>query len=97
MYVMTNMVCTTNTLYKYYVGGSKRYRILRFLYDPPKQIIVMLFMHLQDVVLFYRSDEERLAFEVYIEGHQNLLSDKISEITRIRPHQYRLRQENRGL
>lgn len=68
--------------YKYYVGGSKRYRILRFLYDPQNSDHRYAFMHLQDVVLFYRSDEERLAFEVYIEGHQNLLSDKISEITR---------------
>ena len=39
-------------------------------------------MHLQEVVVFYYSDEERLAFESYIEGRQNLLSDKISEITR---------------
>ena len=68
--------------YKYYVGGSKRYRILKFLYDPQNSDHRYAFMHLQDVVLFYRSDEERLAFEVYIEGHQNLLSDKISEITR---------------
>ena len=40
------------------------------------------FMHLQDVVLFFHSDEERLAFETYIEEHQSLLSDKICEITR---------------
>ena len=54
----------------------------KFVYDPQNSDHRYAFMHLQDVVLFYRSDEERLAFEVYIEGHQNLLSDKISEITR---------------
>lgn len=68
--------------YKYYVDGSKRYRLLRFLYDPQNSDHRYAFMHLQEVVVFYYSDEERLAFESYIEGRQNLLSDKISEITR---------------
>ncbi len=73
---------TQNGVVKYYVGGSKRYKLLRFLYDPQNGEHRYAFMHLQEVVVFYYSDEERLAFEAYIEGHQNLLSDKISEIIR---------------
>lgn len=68
--------------YKYYVCGSKQYRLLKFLYDPQNDDHRYAFMHLQEVVVFYDTDEERLAFEAYIEGHQNLLIDKISEITR---------------
>ena len=47
--------------YKYYVCGSKRYRLLRFLYDPQNSDHRYAFMHLQEVVLFYYSDEEQLA------------------------------------
>lgn len=68
--------------YKYYICGSKRHRLLRFLYDPQNGDHRYAFRHLQEVVVFFYSDEERLAFETYIEEHQNLLSSKISEITR---------------
>lgn len=68
--------------YKYYVCGSKRHRLLRFLYDPQNGDHRYAFMHFQEVVVFFYSDEERLGFEAYIEEHQNLLSSKISEITR---------------
>lgn len=68
--------------YKYYVCDSKRYRLLKFLYDPQNGDHRYSFMHLQDVVLFFHSDEERLVFETYIEERQSLLSDKICEATR---------------
>ena len=68
--------------YKYYICGNKRYRLLRFLYDPQNSDHSYAFVHLQEVVLFYYSDEERLAFETYIEENQSILSSKISEISR---------------
>ena len=68
--------------YKYYISGSNRYRLLKFLYDPQDGDHRYAFMHLQDVVLFYRSEEERVAFEVYIEANQSALDDKVKSITR---------------
>ncbi|MBM6898950.1 ATP-binding protein [Gemmiger formicilis] len=67
--------------YKYYICGSKRYKLLQFLYDPQNGDHRYAFMHLQEVVVFYYSDEERLDFEAYIERHQNLLSSTIAEIS----------------
>lgn len=67
--------------YKYYVCDSKRYRLLRFLYDPQNGDHRYAFTHLQEVVVFYYSDEERVAFEAYIERHQNVLSSRISKVS----------------
>lgn len=46
-------------------------------------------MHLQEVVLFYYLNEEHLAFDIYIEGHQNLLinSVKLYDLTKLVPTQ----------
>lgn len=67
--------------YKYFVMDSKRYRLLRFLYDPQNGDHRYAYRKLQQVVIFYYSDEEKLAFEAYIESHQNLVSEKLSEST----------------
>lgn len=67
--------------YKYYICGSKRYKLLQFLYDPQNADHRYAFMYLQEVVVFYYSNEERLDFEAYIERHQNLLSSTIAEIS----------------
>ena len=34
------------------------------------------------MVIFYYSEEERLAFETYIEEHNEFLEEKIKEVTR---------------
>lgn len=68
--------------YKYYVGGSKSYKLLRFLYDPQNGEHCYAFVRLQEVVVFYHSEEERLAFETYIEENQTLIKDEINKATR---------------
>ena len=68
--------------YKYYVRRSKKYKLLRFLYDPQNSDHRYAFMHLEEIVVFFDSDKERLAFETYIEEHHDLIDSKISEITR---------------
>ena len=68
--------------YKYYVRRSKRYDLLRFLYDPQNSDHRYAFMHLQEIVVFFDSDKVRLAFETYIEEHHDLIDSKINEITR---------------
>ena len=39
-------------------------------------------MHLKDVILFYQSEEERIAFEVYLEGNQELVNTRVEAIDR---------------
>jgi hypothetical protein len=38
-------------------------------------------MHLKDVVVFYHSDEERLAFESFVESHQETLNSYLQTVT----------------
>ncbi len=65
--------------YKYYVKNSKRDRVRSFLYDPQNSDHQYAFMNLQEVVVFYLSNSERLAFEDYIEINQTMVSNKINE------------------
>lgn len=68
--------------YKYYVKGSRLDRIRNFLYDPQNSDHRYAFIFFQEIVVFYSSEKERLAFEAYLESHQSMASDKISGITR---------------
>lgn len=68
--------------YKFYVLESKRFRVLTFLYDQENSDEQYAFDNLKDVVLFYQSDDERVAFEVYIEEHQELVDHQLKSIDR---------------
>lgn len=68
--------------YKYYVRGSKRHCLFRFLYDPQNGDHRFALAHLQNVVLFYHSEEEHLAFEAYIEANPDMLSTSVQTETR---------------
>lgn len=68
--------------YKYYILGSKRYRVLSFLYNEENSDQRYAFDDLKDVVLFYQSEEERLAFEVYLEEHQEMVINRVDAIDR---------------
>ena len=68
--------------YKYYVCGSNTYRLFRFLYNGESEEQCFAFSNLSKVVIFYYSEEERLAFETYIEEHNEFLEEKIKEVTR---------------
>lgn len=59
--------CYDNKIfYKYYVEGSTTYKLLDFLYNPQNSDERWAFMHLSNVVLFFKSNEERIDFEDYI-------------------------------
>ena len=68
--------------YKYYVAGSKRYRVFTFLYNRGNDEEHYAYDNLKNVVLLFFSDEERIAFEVYLEGHQDLVTEKIESVDR---------------
>lgn len=73
---------TPKYCYKYYILGSKRYRLLTFLYDSINSDQNYAFRKLQDIVLFYYSEEERVAFEVYIESNAGVVKDALSKMKR---------------
>ncbi len=56
--------------YKYYEKDSKRYKVLSFLYDPQNSDHRFAFYHYEDVVLFFKSKEERIKFELYVEENK---------------------------
>ena len=68
--------------YKYYVRGSKHFKLLNFLYDPKNGDHRYAFARLQEVVVFYRSEDEHVAFETYIEENQELIEKEIKQVTR---------------
>lgn len=68
--------------YKYYVLGSKRYRVLSFLYDQQNSDERYAFDSLRDVVLFYKSEDEHVAFETFIKAHQELVKNQLESTDR---------------
>lgn len=68
--------------YKYYIWGSSRHRVLSFLYDSQNGDARFAFMHLEDVVLIYHSQEEQLSFESFLEGHQHLVDEYLGRVDR---------------
>ena len=66
--------------YKYYIAGSKELKLLQFLYNPQNSDHRYAFMKFQEVVVFYNSKEEQLAFEAYIEENQELLNNEIKQV-----------------
>lgn len=65
--------------YKYYILGSRRYRVLTFMYNDQNEEQNYAFRRLKEVVLIFNSNEERLAFESYIEDNKTLLEKNIEE------------------
>lgn len=72
----------SNYSYKYYVLGSKLYRVLDFLYNSENSDERFAFMNLKNVVLFYQSEEEKVAFEFYLGENQELVSTRMKNIDR---------------
>ena len=68
--------------YKYYIAGTCRYRLLSFLYDEQNSDERFAFMHLNDVVLHYHSGDEKLAFESFVEGHQEIFEKYLNGTNR---------------
>lgn len=55
---------------------------MSFLYDKENSDQRYAFDDLKDIVLFYQSEDEQLAFEVYLENHQELVCDRVNAIDR---------------
>lgn len=72
----------SNYSYKYYVLGSKLYRVLDFMYNAENSDQRYAFMNFESVVLFYESEEEKVDFEFYLEKNQELVSARVEAVDR---------------
>ena len=68
--------------YKYYICGTDLFRVLSFMYDSSNGDQRYAFQHLQNVVLIYETEEERLAFETYLEEKQQTVHDCVASVDR---------------
>lgn len=64
--------------YKYYILGTRHYRLLMFLLDKENYEELNAFKRLQRVVLLYFSESERLSFEEYLETNQEIVENEIN-------------------
>lgn len=69
-----------NYSYKYYILDSKCYCVLNFMYDQKNGEECIAFRNLQNVVLFYKSNDERKNFEFYLKKHIALIKNTISTV-----------------
>ena len=75
--------CSINSLeknyYKYYVKGSKIYKLLSFMYNPENGEERYAYNNLMRVILLYESEDERKGFESYVECNVNDFMRMLSE------------------
>lgn len=68
--------------YKYYSKGTKRYTLLKFMYDPDNGEERYAYSNLMDVVLIFDSENERLAFEDFITYNYEEFKDRLTKSDR---------------
>lgn len=68
--------------YKYYSKGTKRYTLLKFMYDPDNGEERYAYSNLMDVVLIFDSENERLAFEDFITYNYEEFKERLAKAGR---------------
>lgn len=58
--------CFGNDCYKYYIKGSNRYKLLKFMFDNENSDQYYAFQSFKDVVLIFESEDEKENFEGYL-------------------------------
>jgi len=67
--------------YKYYIAGTRLSQVLSFMYDRNNGEASYAMRRLYRVVLVYESNEERLAFESWIEANQESVKSAVAAST----------------
>lgn len=67
--------------YKYYIAGTRLSQVLSFMYDRNNGEASYAMRRLYRVVLVYESNEERLAFESWVEANQEVVKSAVTEST----------------
>lgn len=65
--------------YKYFVKGSKEYRLQQFFLGGENEEAIYANRRLMEVVLLYETEDEKSAFETYIEDNQEEIMERISK------------------
>lgn len=65
--------------YKYFVKGSTEYRLQQFFLDGENEEAIYANRRLMEVVLLYETEDEKSAFETYIEDNQEEIMERISK------------------
>ncbi|MEE1374764.1 MAG: ATP-binding protein [Clostridia bacterium] len=65
--------------YKYFVKGSTEYRLQQFFLDGENEEAIYANRRLMEVVLLYETEDEKSAFEAYIEDNQEEIMERISK------------------
>ena len=68
--------------YKYYSKGTKRYTLLKFMYDPDNGEERYAYSNLMDVILIFDSENERLAFEDFITYNYEEFKERLDKTDR---------------
>ncbi len=63
--------------YKYYIHGSHRETLLKFMYDPEVSDQRWAYNRFEKVILFYDSEEEKEEFEYYVKCHMDELKGRV--------------------
>jgi hypothetical protein len=69
--------------YKYFLMDSIDYRLQEFYFNIENMEEVYAKRRLDEIILYYANDEERLSFEFYIENKQKVLEQYISDADKI--------------
>lgn len=64
--------------YKYFVKGSTEYRLQQFFLEGGNEEAIYANRRLMEVVLLYETEDEKSAFEAYIEDNQEEIMERIS-------------------
>ncbi len=69
--------------YKYFLKESIDYKLQKFFFDPEDMEEVYAKRRLDEVILYFEDNEERLRFEFYAENRQKLIEQYIKEADKI--------------
>lgn len=69
--------------YKYYLKDSINYKLQQFFFDEEDREEVYAKRRFDEVVLYYENEEEKLAFEFYLEGNQQIIECYLTEADKI--------------
>jgi hypothetical protein len=65
--------------YKYFLMDSIDYKLQKFFFDPEDMEEAHAKRQFDEVILYFKDDEERLSFEFYVESKQKLVEQYIQE------------------
>lgn len=65
--------------YRYFLKDSIDYKLQQFLFDTENEEEVYAKRRFDEVVLYYENEEEKIAFEFYVENKQSLIESYIVE------------------